>query len=105
MNYIIHPDKIEKYLLDVSHPAGAPKARFFVSRSFTLAKPHELADALKRHPLEANLTDIGADPEGRRLTYECDIRTPDGSRICIRTVWIEAPDGSHTRLITAYPFQ
>jgi len=104
MNYVVHPDKIAEYLLNIAHPTGAPKAKFFLSRGFSTARPDEFSDALKRHPVEATLTSRHADPEGRKLTYECEIVTPDGSRVCIRSIWMEAADLGYTRLITAYPF-
>jgi len=105
MEYVVHPAKVEKYLLNPRHKAGGGKAQFFMSKRFTPDDPAQLAEALRRHPVEATLKDEIPNLAGRKLIYECHIETPDGSRTCIRTVWIEASDGSHTRLITAYPFQ
>ena len=55
--------------------------------------------------VEATLKDEIPNLEGRKLIYECYITTPDGSQTCIRSVWLEAIDRSHMRLVTAYPFQ
>jgi hypothetical protein len=105
MDYVVHPDKVETYLLNPLHKAGGGKAQFFMSKRFTTDNPAQLAEALKRHPVEATLRNEIPNLEGRKLIYECDITTPDGSRTCIRSVWVEAKDGSQMRLVTAYPFQ
>jgi len=104
MNAIVHMDKITKYLLNSAHKTGAPKAKFFIAKGFSPERPEELAEALKRHPIEARLTGTEPDPEGRKLTYQCDITIPDGTTTCVRSIWMEAEDGSYTRLISAYPF-
>lgn len=103
MRFIVHPDKLSRYLLDPSSKPGAPKAQFFLARGFSAERPHELRAALQRHPLEALLTRLAPDPEGKRLTYECAVAAADGTRPCIRSVWIAAHDGSECRLITAFP--
>ncbi len=38
-------DKIVFYLLNVDHPKGGPKARFFLSFGFDPTKPGIMADA------------------------------------------------------------
>jgi hypothetical protein len=101
--YIVHPDKITKYLLNAGHKSGAVKARFFLAKGFSLSDPQKLADSLKCHPIEAALKSVSGDPERKRLMYEWEITIPDGSRTCMRSVWIEASDGSYARLISAYP--
>jgi hypothetical protein len=104
MNFVVDPDKILKYLLNLQHRTGASKAKFFLARGFSTDRPDEMIAALTRHPLEAVLKGTNPDPEGRKLVYECFIRFPDRSTTCIRTVWMEAADTSYTRLISAYPF-
>lgn len=108
MRFIVHPDKLSHCLLDLSSKPGAPKAQFFLAqfflaRGFSAERPHELRAALQRHPLEALLTQLAPDPEGKRLTYECAVAAAGGTRPCIRSVWIAAHDGSECRLITAFP--
>ena len=103
MIHRVHPDKISKYLLDVTSKRGGPKARFFLSRGFQVGQPEAFAEALKRHAVEAALRSREVDPEGHRLVYECAMAAADGTRPCIRSVWIEAADASSCRLLTAYP--
>jgi len=97
-----HPDKISKYLLDVLSKRGGPKARFFLSRGFLVEQPDALAEALRHHAVEAALKSRDVDPESVRLVFECAMAAADGTRPCIRSVWIEAADTSSCRLITAY---
>ena len=103
MIYTVHPDKISKYLLDVLSKRGGPKAQFFLSRGFLVEQPEALAEALWRHAVEAALKNRTVYPEGFRLVFECAMAAADGTRPCIRSVWIEAADASSCRLITAYP--
>jgi hypothetical protein len=37
---------------------------------------------------------VELDAEGRKLTYECEIGIPDGSRTCIRSIWMEPEYGT-----------
>src|ERR1700677_3642376 len=104
MRYVIHDDKISKYLLDPSSKAGAPKAEFFLSKGHSGTRPDEFAAALRRHARKAALKNTEPHPEGRVFRYEWEITLPDRSRICIRRFWIEATDRRTPRLITAYPF-
>ena len=103
MRFVIHPDKLSRYLLNLASAAGAPKARFFLARGFSAEQPDKLEAALQRHPVEALLTRLAPDPEGKRLVYECAVAAADGTRPCIRSVWIVARDGSQCRLVTAFP--
>jgi hypothetical protein len=104
MENVVPQNKISKYLLDISNVFGAAKARFFISGGFAAANPGQLAATLRQHPLEAKLKTAEPHPDGRKLCYECEIVTPNGRRVCIRSVWIEQRDRSVTRLVTAYPF-
>jgi hypothetical protein len=99
----IHPDKLTSYLLDLTHPEGAGKAKFFIRRGFDPVAPHVLEAALKDHPLSATLESSRGDAEAQRYVYQCFIRCPDGTAACIRSIWIEHRGDRHWRLVTAYP--
>ncbi len=104
MRSIVAPEKITEYLLNATHPTGAPKARFFLAAGFSTAAVPEFSAALLRHPQEAKLMAVSQAAEGRELTYQCDLALPGGQRVCIRSFWMQAGDSSYTRLITSYPF-
>jgi hypothetical protein len=87
----INPDKITKYLLNLDHPDGGPKARFFIGGGFSPDRPDELAAALKRHFLDNKPTK--REPGkfgGEKVTM-------------VRTVWIKDEGQTVYQLCTAYP--
>jgi hypothetical protein len=49
-NATIEDQKIINYLLDLNHPQGARKARFFMARGFDAGRWSELKAALLDHP-------------------------------------------------------
>jgi hypothetical protein len=99
----IHPDKIDKYLLSLSHKNGASKANFFRARGFHGDAAHRLPRVLMAHYETATLVSENVDIGVIRRVFECNISCPDGSSPCIRTVWGEYSSEPHIRLLTAYP--
>ncbi len=98
--------KIRLYLLNPDHPQGREKARFFLQFGFSLNNFEALEASLKAHPFEAKLITSEKTPDGQsKLIFECEINVPNGRRPCIRSVWIEEPDTTILRLVTANPFQ
>ncbi len=98
----VHPDKVQKYILNSEHPQGAAKARFFLKIGFGVEKPMILEAALLRHSETARLIKQEPHVDGTLLIYECALDAPTGPQ-CIRTVWLAEQEGQ-IRLITAYPF-
>ena len=103
MRRVIGPGKLSHYLLDVRHPVGGPKARFFLGRGSSLHRPDRLAEALAMRMMRATLVRRSPHDQGHKLVYECALQAADGSSPCIRSVWIAMHDDSSCRLITAYP--
>lgn len=103
MRLVIDPSKLSSYLLDVRHPVGGPKARFFLGRGFSLDRPERLAEVLAIHTMRATLVRRSPHDQGHKLVYECAMQAADGSSPCIRSVWIATHDNTSCRLITAYP--
>jgi hypothetical protein len=95
-------DKIRKYLLNVDHREGGPKAKFFLARGFTILNWQALAEALRFHPADNPIEEEQVTVHGKKITVRCMLRTPDGNATCIRTVWM-TEDGVTARLVTAYP--
>jgi filamentous hemagglutinin len=102
LSWSVSEQKVRDYLLNVAHPVGGPKARFFQSRGFSPANWQVLAVALRQRPADNPVAVTEHTAYGRKLIVRCHINTPDGSNPCIRTVWmveLRAP----ARLVTAYP--
>jgi hypothetical protein len=98
----IDPAKIIKYLLDLSSADGAGKARFFISRGFSLESWELLADALKKHAASNPASVAGSNPWGTKYEIEGLIDTPNGKTAFVRAIW-QVEGDNPPRLVTAYP--
>ena len=102
-NAVIEERRIREYVLNPDHPAGGPKARFFIGHGFALDAWVLLRDSLIVHARGNTVTKSVSNEWGTRYTVECSCPTPDGRNPCIRTVW-QMEDGA-PRLLTAIPLQ
>lgn len=103
--FTIRNNKLVDYLLDLSHPRGGSKARFFLAFGFRRETPMDLADALADHVLKTEgrwQTPLEGGPT--KLVYEGRIRAPDGRPPWIRSVWQVEADGV-ARLVTVIPLR
>lgn len=97
-------DKIVKYLLNVDHPKGGAKARFFLKFGFASESPHLMADALLGHFVLYPGTLLPASQDTfERMVIEGPLMSPDGRNPQVRSVWQREDDGTAWRLITAVP--
>ena len=99
----VHPDKIDKYLLDLEHAEGGPKAKFFVARGFKGDTANRLPRALMAHFETARLVLEQTSKQNKKLVFECNMPCPDGTSPCIVSVWVDDPREPFTRFVTAYP--
>ena len=99
----ISQTKLGSYLLDVAHPEGGPKARFFLGKGFSSADCATFEAALREHVAVRRIWSIAPNPYGQKFVVSCDITTPDGSNPCIRSVWIIEDGETVPKLVTAYP--
>ncbi len=101
---VIPPDKIVRYLLNPDHEDGGPKARFFIGGGFSLERPEESAEALRRHFVENPPTAKTPDRfGGQRITVEAAMTVPDGRAPIVLSVWAIDQGETVPRFITAYP--
>lgn len=104
---VIAGSKLVDYLLDLGHPGGGSKARFFIARGFSRDDPETLARALNDHLASDDTTrTIAAAPDGRpekRMVAVGPLGCPDGSVAHIKAIW-QFEEGSDTAtFVTAYP--
>ena len=97
--------KITDYLLSVSHPGGRGKAKWFLGYGFAAERWEELAEALRRHAAEHEVSRMEDSRHGRRYTVEGPFGTPDGRRPLLRSVWFVEADEDVARFVTAYPLR
>jgi hypothetical protein len=95
--------KILRYLLDLQHREGGPKAKFFMGRGFNSSDWEGLADALRHHAKHNKVSRTKTTPFATNYSLDCNLPTPDKSNPCIRTVWEVRPEDKRPRLITAHP--
>lgn len=95
--------KISAYLLNVDHPDGTSKAKFFGDYGFDIEKPQVLADAIHAHAELNEVEEVIACGHGIKHVVRCHLPTPDGRNPCIRVIWIREPGCETHRLVTAYP--
>ena len=104
-NLIVEREKIIGYLLNLNHPYGATRARFFVARGFSVESWSVFADALREHGCAYEIIASRETGYGPRYVVEGDLRTPSGPQASIRSVWQFDHGSIAPRLITAYPVQ
>ena len=96
--------KIADYLLSDTHRDGRHKAVFYRRFGFTRANWHELADALKKHALDHEITRDEPSPFGQ-LVIEGIMECPDGRQPMVRSVWFLRAAETIPRFVTAYPIK
>jgi hypothetical protein len=97
--------KIKGYLLNLKHPKGGSKARFFLNRGFNLDDWESFHDALVVQGKSNPVVSTSEDEFGARYVVDCNCPTPDKLNPCIRTVWEVREDETKPRLITAHPLE
>lgn len=99
----VEEKKIRQYLLNMAHPKGGSKARFFLGKGFEDKSWQAFRDAIIEQARRNPIADQSADEYSQRFVVDCHCPTPDESNPCIRTVWEVLPENPCPRLITAHP--
>ena len=97
--------KIVLYLLNPEHRRGKSKARFFLSRGFSVDNWPVMADALRRHAAENEITREEPTPLGVRMIVEGVMSMPHGPVAEVRSIWFIERGERIPRLVTAYPLK
>jgi hypothetical protein len=95
--------KLVDYLLSDRHVVGRHKAVMFRSLGFTIDNWELLAQLLKQHVLENDVTKVEPSPFGQRFVVEGIIEAADGRTTWLRAVWFLRDSESIPRFVTAYP--
>ena len=94
-------DKLKRYLLNLEHPVGGDKAKWFRDAlGFTQANLNELAEQIKFDPLTAVQTTVTE--HGTKYNQVIDILGANGKRIPVTFAWIKNRDGV-IRLVSGIP--
>jgi hypothetical protein len=104
-NAVIDRAKIVDYLLSETHDDGRHKAAFFRSFGFLPEFWSELAESLRRHVAEQDVSKEERSPFGRRFVVEGIMHMPDGRTALVRSVWFIRTKEVNPRFVTAYPLK
>lgn len=102
---VVPEAKIVHYLLDLTHPVGRSKARFFLSFGFTPDHWQEMAAALVEHAAAHEVARIEEGEDGTRYVVEGSLNTPDNRNPAVRVIWYIEKDQEIPRFTTAYPLK
>jgi uncharacterized protein DUF6883 len=78
---------------------------FFMQFGFESSRWEEVADALKRHAKDNEITLEAQTVFGTRYVIDGLLTAPDGRRLNVRTAWFVDDDGEVPRFITAHPLR
>ena len=99
----IPPEKLSGYLLNLSHPAGGPKARWFISLGYHPDNPDQLeTDLLEIVHKSSDYVDEQT-RFGVKYMVRGQLQSPGGSLANVRTIWITETNVPQPWLVTAYP--
>jgi hypothetical protein len=99
---VVPLEKLRDYLLNLNHPDGRHKARFFSRFGYSTANIEVCAQALTDHAEDNEVANTILSQFGMTYIVERHFRTPDGRGPCIVTIWIGEFNGI-ARFVTAYP--
>ena len=99
----VEEKKVVEYLLNLSHPDGKSKAKFFSAFGFSVGAWQVMGNALTAQGRNNTVTKVTSTQWGTRYEVDCHCPTPDGQDPCIRSVWEIRLDDSRPRLLTAHP--
>lgn len=99
----VEEHKIKEYLLNLEHPQGGSKAKFFLKRGFSVDEWKAFANALVWQGTNNPMVQVTPNEFGTRYVVDCHCPTPDKLNPCIRTVCELKENETKPRLITAHP--
>jgi len=100
---VIPRNKVENYLLNLEHSDGGSKARFFLQFEFRREEWAVLADSLRQHARDNDVTRSDTDADGVTYVVEGSLETPSARNPRVRSVWLLESGELAPRFITAYP--
>jgi hypothetical protein len=102
---IVDRGKVVSYLLNLQHPYGASKARYFTSFGFSSERWEEMAQALRQHAQDHEVREMNETEFGTRYQIDGQLIGPNRLTLNLRTVWQWDKGQLAPRLITAYPLE
>ena len=101
----IPPNKLTGYLLSETHAVGKSKAKFFRPLGFDETTVEQLEQGLLAIAQTNEVRESIALPHGTKYVIDGLLKTPKGTVVRIRTIWILEAEDENPRFITAYPIK
>lgn len=102
-NAIIEDNKIIFYLLNINHPDGGSKAKWFINQGFQVENINKLKDIIIRQASENKVSKTVKTNFGTKYIVEGNIKTLKGSIKKVKTIWIIPLFEDIPKLVTIYP--
>ena len=99
----IEPGKITRFLLNVEHPYGGPRARRFRELGYNEETVDLLAQQLLAIAREGEVASSRPTEGGINYVIYGELEAPSGHRQHVRTVWYIAEGDNRPRLNTVIP--
>jgi hypothetical protein len=100
---VVPSAKITDYLLNLSHPVGGPKARWFLALGYKLDQPEQLASDLQCLVRTSDQFVVETTSFGVKYKVKGSLTSPTGQVADIVAVWIIEMGSSEPRLVTVVP--
>lgn len=95
--------KVCLYLLNLAHPVGGAKAKFFLLFGFQIGAWAVLADGLRSVVANNEVVEVRTTGYGNSYRVCGELLAPDGRRPRVVTIWQVDVGSEVPRLVTAYP--
>jgi hypothetical protein len=102
---IISESKLVNYLLSPTHRRGKSKAAFFMTYGFGQAQWPKLAEALRQHARENEVSAQTETNFGTRYVIDGTLFSPAGRGLQVRVAWFMDKGTDIPRFITAHPLK
>lgn len=100
---VIAAEKLRDYLLNLGHRRGGTKARLLHSFGYRRAEWVRMEEDLRSQHLTQEVARIVPGEYGVRYDIVAVIRTPDGRRLLVRSIWQIDTGTTTPRFITMIP--
>lgn len=100
----VESSKITDYLLNLDHPVGGAKAKWFLKNGFNVKEVDICSEALKTHARSRPVVEVSQTDFGKKFRIECSLEAPKGETSCLRAIWIIEGEAA-PRLVSAYPIK
>jgi hypothetical protein len=100
---IIETEKLQGYILSLSHPVGRFKAVVFQKLGYSAENWETFERSLRELILTQDALPVEESQYGKKFLVEGPFVGPSGRKIRIVTVWVILKDESLPKFVTAYP--